>query len=270
MKATIEHYTGSGPVETVLAALEAAGLGSGPLSVDDVGAIAEFHTAGRAATLTLADAAGLAEGMRVLDAGAGAGGPALVLAAQYGCTVTAFDLTPEFCRLAEIFAERTGHADRVHVVNGNALSTPFADASFDAVWTQHAQMNIEDKPRLYRELRRVLVEGGTLALWDVVAGDGSPLEFPVPWASDPATSFLAGYDELREVIGAAGFEERLVEDGTEEARAFVALMEERFAAGPPPLGVHLIVPNAKAKFDAYSRNLAAGRIRLFRGVFTAV
>jgi MPBQ/MSBQ methyltransferase len=270
VSSTVDHYTGSGPVAAVVSALEAAGLGSGPLTLEDVAPISEFHTAGRAATLALADAAGLREGMRVLDAGGGVAGPAMVLASLYGCTVTSLDLTPEFCRLGELLVERTGHAERVTVVEGNALSPPFGDASFDAVWTQHAQMNIEDKPRLYRELRRVVVDGGTLAFWDVVAGDGTPIHLPVPWASDSSQSFLAGFDELREIVRAQGFEERLAEDGTEEAFAFVKMMEERFAAGPPPLGMHLLVPNAPAKFESYDKNLREGKIRLLRGVYTAV
>jgi MPBQ/MSBQ methyltransferase len=269
MSATVDHYTGSGPYSTVVAALEANGLGSGRLSLEDIAPITEFHTAGRPATLTLAAAAGLKEGMRVLDVGAGVGGPAIVLALLYGCTVTALDLTPEFCRLAELFVERTGVGDRVTVVEGNALAPPFADASFDAVWTQHVQMNVEDKPRLYQELRRLLVHGGTLAFWDVVAGDGSPIQFPVPWASEQGQSFLADPDELRELIKSAGFEEQLAEDGTEEALAFTAMMEERFAQGPPPLGMHLIVPNAPAKFESYGRNLREGKIRLLRAVYTA-
>jgi MPBQ/MSBQ methyltransferase len=271
MSAIAEHYTGAGVVGAVTEALEREGLGSGPLTLDDVGPIAEFHTGGRGATLALADAAGLRGGMRVLDAGSGVGGPALVLAEQYGCTVTGVDLTPEFCRLAELFAERTGLSDRVTVREGNVLDLPFEDASFDVVWTMHVQMNVEDKPRLYRELRRVLVPGGTLACWDIVGGENrEPLTFPVPWASEPEHSFVAGYDELRDHVRAAGFEERLAEDGTDEALAFVAMMEERFAEGPPPLALHLIVPNAPAKFAGFSENLRAGKLRLLRGVYTAV
>ena len=271
MSALAAHYTGSGLVSAVTEALEREGLGAGTLAIDDVGAIAEFHTAGRAATLALADAAGLREGMRVLDAGCGAGGPALVLASQYGCSVTGVDLTPEFCRLAELFAERTALSDRVTIVEANVLELPFEDASFDAVWTMHVQMNVEDKPRLYGELRRVLVPGGTLAFWDIVRGDNrEPLTFPVPWASEAGQSFVAGYDELREHVRAAGFEERLAEDGTDEAHAFMAMMEERFADGPPPLAVHLIVPNAPAKLAGFSENLRAGKLRLLRAVYTAV
>jgi SAM-dependent methyltransferase len=256
-------------VESVLAALEQQGL-TGPLTLDDIALVAEFHTAGRAATLTLADAAGLKEEMRVLDVGAGPGGPALVLASLYGCRVTAYDLTPEFCELAQILASRTGLAERVTVVQGDALALPFADASFDAAWSQHAQMNIADKPSLYRGIRRVLVGGGTLALWDIVAGDGGPVHVPVPWASEPSQSHLAGFDELRETVRAAGFEERFAEDGTEEALAFMALMRERTKDGMPPVGMQLIVANIEEKMRNFTRNLEEGRVRLIRGVYTAV
>jgi SAM-dependent methyltransferase len=269
---TVEHYTGSesGPVERVLAALEQEGLG-GELTVDDIGPLADFHTAGRAATFALADAARLREGMRVLDVGAGVGGPALVLAAQYGCTVTALDLTPDFCRLARILAERTGLADRVTVVEGDALALPFEDASFDAAWTHHVQMNIADKPALYRGIRRVLRPGGTFAFWEIVSADGSAIHFPVPWASEPSQSFLAGYDEVRELVRAAGFEEVLAEDGTEEAHAFVALIKQEAADGaPPPLGLHLIIPDVAARVAGVTRNFDEGKLRVIRGVYRAV
>ncbi len=45
---------------------------------------------------------------------------------------------------------------------------PFADASFDVVWTQHASMNIADKDRLYAEMHRVLGPGRRLALYDIL------------------------------------------------------------------------------------------------------
>ena len=50
---------------------------------------------------------------------------------------------------------------------------PFADASFDGVWTQHASTNIADKDRFYAEMHRVLGPGGRLALYDILAGLGA-------------------------------------------------------------------------------------------------
>ena len=70
----------------------------------------------------------------------------------------------EFVRAATALSRRVGLADRVSFVAGDALDLPFPAASFDLAWTQHAAMNIADRPRLYAEMHRVLRPGGLAAL----------------------------------------------------------------------------------------------------------
>ena len=53
------------------------------------------------------------------------------------------------------------------VPSGNALAMPFDDASFEAAYTQHVAMNIEDKGRLYAEVGRVLKPGGRFGIYDL-------------------------------------------------------------------------------------------------------
>ena len=48
-------------------------------------------------------------------------------------------------------------------VTASALDLPFDDGGFDVVPLQHVAMNIADRPRLYREFRRVLKSGGRFA-----------------------------------------------------------------------------------------------------------
>ena len=92
--------------------------------------------------------------------------------------------------------------------HGNALEPPFADGAFDVVWTQNSGMNIEDKSRLYREFRRVLRPGGSLAIQEPVVGPVQPPHFPLMWAADASGSFLLTADGLRRLILGTGFTER--------------------------------------------------------------
>jgi SAM-dependent methyltransferase len=97
----------------------------------------------------LARLAALAPGMRVLDVGGGVGGPARTLAVEFGCRVTAIDLTETFVQAAKMLTVRLGLGAQVTHEVGNALALPFDGGVFDVVWTQNSGMKIADKPRLY-------------------------------------------------------------------------------------------------------------------------
>ena len=152
--------------------LRSAGLDPDRLDIDDLAPLDEFHALGRAATLALAELSGLTATDRVLDVGAGIGGPARFLAARYGARVTALDATQRFCAVAELLTRGAGLADRVQVVHGDARRMPFADGEFDLVWTQAMMQNVAEKGQLIAELVRVLAPGGRLALFELVAGPG--------------------------------------------------------------------------------------------------
>lgn len=151
---TVEaHYGSFGLLVEILGALRGAGADIDHLTSDDLAPVEEFHTFGRRATDELADAAAITPGDLVIDLGAGIGGPARHLAATRGVHVSAVDLTPSFCEVAQELNRRRGLDDRVDVHCVSALDVPFEDASFDVAWTQHASMNIEDKAGLFAEAR---------------------------------------------------------------------------------------------------------------------
>ena len=194
------HYASRSLVDVVLAALDAAGLPP-RLAAADLAPLDQFHARGLEATKELAALAGIDATSRVLDVGSGIGGPARYLAESLGCQVVGIDLTAEYCRLAEALTARAGLAGKVEFRTANALDLPFGDGEFDTVWTQHVAMNIADRPRLYREMARVLKPGGKLAFYDAVAIPGAEPLFPVPWARDPSTSFLLDAEATRARAG---------------------------------------------------------------------
>src|SRR5258708_23247711 len=88
-----------------------------------------------------------------------------------------------------MLAQRARRDDKVTYRQGDALAMPFADASFDLLWSQNAAMNIADRDRLYGEMRRVLAPAGRLALQDVAAGAGGGPPYPPPRANNPIIRF---------------------------------------------------------------------------------
>jgi sarcosine/dimethylglycine N-methyltransferase len=247
-------------------ALIAAGKDLGRLQPADLGPLEDFHTMGRIATSQLADLAKITSQDKVLDAGSGIGGTARFLADQYRCRVTAIDLTEEYCETARWLNRLTGLDDSISVRRGDVTDLPFADASFDVVTSQHVQMNVADKARLYGEARRVLVPGGRLAIWDITAVPPGELDYPLPWADRPSLSHLASPGQLRAAIESAGFTVEHWNDLTDPA---AALMEAVLSRPAGPLGLHAFVSDFAAKAANLTRGLSSGRLRAIQGIARA-
>ena len=266
-----DHYTSRDLGAVILAALQGMGKDIEHLTPDDLAPVDEFHGGQRPATIRLAELLGLTGAERVLDVGSGLGGPSRFLAWRYGVRVSGVDLTAEFVRVADMLTRRTGLVGKVDYRQGDALDQPFGEASFDAVWSQNAAMNIPDRDRLYGEMRRVLKPGGQLALQEVAAGPGGDPHFPVQWAREPHISFLFSAGVIRAKLEAAGFRVVTWQDTTAEALELAARRSRNAATAPPPLGTHLILgDNWQAMFRNSARNLEERRTELFNAILERV
>ena len=252
-----------GLVDSISRALDGAGLDRAALRPADLAPVDEFHIRGRAATLEIARALDLSAGSQVLDLGSGLGGPARALAELTGCSVTGVDLTPEFCEVATALSEWTRLSDRTRFRVGDATATGLPDAAADAALTVHVAMNIPDKHALYAEAFRVLRPGGRFVVYDVLQGEGGDVHYPVPWANDSATSFLATPEEMRELLPAAGFEVVSEVDSSDESLAWFQEVRARIEReGPPPVTFATFLGDAFGQMAANQvANLAERRIR---------
>ncbi|MBL8701054.1 MAG: methyltransferase domain-containing protein [Alphaproteobacteria bacterium] len=263
----IRHYDGGQDlIARAHVLLREAGKDLDRLTIDDLVGLDEFHVRGREATLSLAQRLALRGGERVLDVGSGIGGPARRLATLAAVEVVGIDLTPAFVDLANEFSRLTGLADRVRFRAADALALPFADASFDVVWTQHVQMNIADKDRFCAEMFRVVRPGGRLALYDILQGPGGDVVYPTPWASVPELSRLATPAVYRASVERAGFAIESWDDVTEAASIWAA---KRYASPPPPNAAtvaRLLGARNAAGAANIPRNLAERRIALVEAI----
>ena len=247
-------------------ALVASGKDLSEIHTEDLSAVEDFHTLGRIATSQLAELAEIKNHDEVLDAGSGIGGTARFLANRYGCRVTTIDLTEEYCETSRWLNQLVALDDRICVHQGDVTDLPFDAATFDVVTSQHVQMNVADKARLYYEARRVLRRRGRLAIWDIIAGTPGEPKFPLPWADRPELSHLVSADLLRDTIESAGLAVKHWSDMTEDA---VAVMEIFLSTPPGPLGLHNFVDNFLAKANNLVDGLSVGRLRAVQAVFEA-
>jgi SAM-dependent methyltransferase len=204
----------------------------------------------------------LKPGLKVLDVGSGLGGSTRYLAAEHQCRATGIDLTKEYVDVANALAELVGLKGVVEFHQGSALEMPFADGSFDVVWTEHVQMNIADKRAFYTEITRVLAPGGHLLFHDIFQGTGGPPHYPVPWAEDNSISFLAPPETVRAILEEQGFDILDWEDKTRHSLDWFAATAEKIEqSGPPPLGTHLLMGDtARNKFKNVIQNLKEARV----------
>ena len=260
------HYAGAGLHQRIMERLAEAGIPAGAVTAEDLKAVDEFHIGGAEATAALLDQLAIGPETRVLDIGCGIGGAVRMIAARSGARVTGVDLTPGFVETARDLTETVGLT--ADFVVGSALELPFPDAGFDLATLLHVGMNIPDKPRLFAEAARVLVHGGTFAIFEVMRFAAHPA-FPLPWAADATTSFLETPEAYLAAADAAGLALATRNDRGEIAGAFFARMQEAMAAGrTPPVGLPMLMGEAAPqKVANMMAAVAAGDIQPVEMIF---
>jgi SAM-dependent methyltransferase len=164
--------------------------------------------------------AALQSGEVVVDLGSGAGFDVLIAARKVGESgrVIGVDMTPEMLERARENARKVGAAN-VEFRLGEIESLPLGDASADVVISNCVINLSPDKPRVFREIFRVLRPGGRVAVSDMA------LLRPLPEAVQQDLVAYVGC-----ISGAVPVEEYL---GQLRAAGFVDVVVERDAVEDP-------------------------------------
>lgn len=116
----------------------------------------------------IVERSGVAPGMTVMELGCGSGAFTTYVARAIGKEgkVYAVDIQPEMLRHLERKLKKAANRDikNIELKEASAYELPFADDFFDLVYMVTVLMEIPDKGRALREVKRVLQPGGTLAL----------------------------------------------------------------------------------------------------------
>jgi demethylmenaquinone methyltransferase / 2-methoxy-6-polyprenyl-1,4-benzoquinol methylase len=110
----------------------------------------------------------------VLDACCGTGDLAIA-AARRGGKVTGLDFSPAMLERAR------RKAPQIEWIEGDLLSLPFGDESFDSATVGFGVRNVEDLGRSIEELRRVLRPGGRLGILEITRPRGLLAPFYRLW-----------------------------------------------------------------------------------------
>jgi cyclopropane fatty-acyl-phospholipid synthase-like methyltransferase len=196
------------------------------------GAADDYAAAAERLCRAVCDAAGVADGMRVLDVGCGFGGTIASLNERFSdLDLVGVNIDPR--QLDRARAEvRPLNGNRVRFVYGDACALDVPPASFDVVLAVECVFHFESRARFFDGAARALRPGGRLALSDFVPPRAAlaELERHDPGA-DEATRVTYGrvdvlcpverYRDLADAVGLALAANRDITAGTMPTYAFL-------------------------------------------------
>jgi ubiquinone/menaquinone biosynthesis C-methylase UbiE len=126
----------------------------------------------------------------VLDVACGKCGPAIILAREFGCTITGIERAREFAADARERVAASGLGDRIEIVEADALSVELEENGYDVAMCLGASFVWGDLAGTLPHLRRAAWPGGS-----VVVGEPYWRRWPLPGGVADE-----GYVSLRDTV----------------------------------------------------------------------
>jgi SAM-dependent methyltransferase len=132
----------------------------------------------------------LAPGSRVIDLACGKGGPAVLLASTFGCSVLGIERAPEFVEAAQERVAAAAVGDLVEIIEADARAYPLEPDTWDAALCLGATFVWDDLAGTLAALTPAVRPGGHVAV-----GEPYWRQWPLPRGTDDQ-----GYLALRETV----------------------------------------------------------------------
>lgn len=204
----------------------------------------------------LAEQAGIAPGVSVLDLCCGVAGPGRFVTRELGCRYLGVDASGS---AVEIARARAGSLPCRFAV---AHVPPLPPGTFDVVVLLETMLAFADKQPLLDGIAAALVPGGRFAF---TLEEGVPLDADERAAMpDADTVWLIPFDELRALLGRAGLVVRWAEDHTTAHQAMAQALHDAFAADAAAIAAQVgerALEELLAAHRLWVDWLGAGRVR---------
>jgi cyclopropane fatty-acyl-phospholipid synthase-like methyltransferase len=208
-----------------------------PLQVSQLTPFDQFHYFGTAAVDEAIEALAIESGMRVLDIGAGLGGPARYIAKKTGAHVTALELQKDLCDAGRDLTARCGLSGLVEHRCANVLAG--VGGQFDAIVSMLCFLHIPDREKLLSVCRAALRKEGVLYAEDFVRRRKATAAEAHSLATKVQCLYLPSAEEYRQQLEAAGFGNVRLIDVTAEWTVYTAERLAAYrAAGPRNIALH--------------------------------
>jgi SAM-dependent methyltransferase len=205
---------------------------------------------------TLAQRAGIAPGVSVLDLCCGVAGPGRFLTRELGCSYLGIDSSASAVGIARARAD--GLACRFEV----AQVPPLPPGTFDVVLLLETMLAFPDKATLVGEVRGALRAGGRFAF---TLEEGLPLTSSErARMPDADMVWLTTLDEMHGLLAHAGLILRWQEDWSSSHRAVADSLTAAFAADATDISSRIgprALDELLASHRLWSEWLATGRVR---------
>jgi hypothetical protein len=163
--------------------------------------------------------------MSMMVLGAGLGGPARVLAHEFGAWVTGYEASEDLATAGMALSTKHGMAKKAPIQHYSPeMPEPF-ERNFDRAFIKDTLFTVANKPDLMRKINAKLKVDSLVLVSDYVMASATFREKPeyAQWkAQEPLTPYLYTHDEETALFESTGFTVRVNEDISEHYVSLIA------------------------------------------------